>query len=245
MLTKISAPLDLSLTIWSSIDRFRGLVAFLGDDHRGGLGAEPVLQALEIVLAVIIVLVEHRDLGVRLFLQDVLGIDLGLALVARLPSHGPRKILGVVPLGGAGGDEQLRHLLRIHVFVNRGIGRRAERVEDEQHLVAFHQLARLLDRLRRTVAVVIADEVDLAAIDAAGSVDLLEIGRLGLADHAIGGGRTAIGHDVADLDFGVGGAGIVFLLRKRAAARRGEQGKGGGSDCQPGGENGHCCLPVV
>jgi len=35
--------------------------------------------------------------------------------------------------------------------------------------------------------------------------------RLRLADHAVSGSRTAIGHDVADLDFGVGGAGVVFL----------------------------------
>ena len=37
----------------------------------------------------------------------------------------------------------------------------------EKHLVALDQLARLLDRLRRAVAVVIGDEVDLAAVDAA------------------------------------------------------------------------------
>ena len=88
----------------------------------------------------------------------------------------------------------------------------------KQNLVALHQLARLLDRFRRAVAVVIADEVDLAAVDAAFGVDLLEVGLFGLADHAIGGGRTAIGHDVADLDLGVGGAGVVFLLRECAAA---------------------------
>ena len=58
--------------------RLRDLVAFLGDDHRGRLGAEPVLQALEVVLAVIVVLVEDRDLGVRLFLQEILRIDLRL-----------------------------------------------------------------------------------------------------------------------------------------------------------------------
>ena len=92
---------------------------------------------------------------------------------------------------------------------------RAERLEHQQHLVALHQLARLLDGLRRAEGVVIADEIDLAAVDAALGVDLLEIGRLRLADGAIGRRRTAIGHDIADLDLGIAGAGIVFLLGRR------------------------------
>ncbi len=229
--------------MWLSIDGLGGLVAFFGDDHRGGLGAETVFQALDIVLAVVVVLIKDRDLGVGLLLQQVLRVNARLALVVRLPAHGPRKILGIVPLGGAGGDEQLRHLLRIHVFVYGGIRRRAQRIEDEQHFVALHQLARLLDRLRRAVAVVVADEVDLAAVDAAGIVDLLEVGGFGLADHAVGGGGAAIGHDVADLDFGVGGAGVVFLLRERAAGGCGEQGKSGRSDCQSAGGNGITSLP--
>src|SRR6267378_3160247 len=147
----------------------------------------------------------------------------GLALVIGLPAHGPREFLGIVPLGGAGGDEQLRHLFRIHVFLDCRVRRRAQRIEDEQNLVALHQLARLLDRLRRAVAVVVADEIDLAAVDAAFGVDLLEVGILGLADHAVGGGWSAVGHDVADLDFGVGGAGVIFLLGERAAAGGSEQ----------------------
>ena len=67
MLKKTSAPVDFSLTMWKSMVGSRGLVAVLGDDHRGCLGAEPVLQALEVVLAVVVVLIEHRDLGVRAF----------------------------------------------------------------------------------------------------------------------------------------------------------------------------------
>ena len=169
-----------------------------------------------------------------------------LALVARLPAHRPREVLRVVPLGGAGGDEQLRHLLRVHVFVDRRIRRRAERIEDEQDFVALHELARLLDRLGRAIAVVIADEVDLAAVDAAGVVDHLEVGGLGLADHAVSGSGTAIRHDVADLDFGIGRAGIVFLLRERAAARSGKQSEcGNRCDRNSACENSHDVLPLV
>src|SRR6266852_3378973 len=223
--------------------RLRDLEAFLDDDHRGGLGAETILQAFDIVLTVIVVLVEYGDLGVGHFLQNVLRINPGFALVVGLPAHGPWKILGVIPLGGAGGDEQLRHLLGIHVLLDGRVRRRAQRVEDEQNLVALDQLARLLDRLRRAVAIVVADEVDLAAVDAAFGVDLLEVGIFGLADHAVGGGRAAVGRDVADLDFGVGGAGVVFLLRERAAAGYGEQSDGGRKGPQSQLDSRHVGLP--
>src|SRR5207244_8233252 len=59
--------------------------------------------------------------------------------------------------------------------------------------------------------------------DAALRVDHAEVGFLYLADHAVGGCRPTIGHDVADLDFCIGGSGIIGLLRVRAAAKRGEK----------------------
>jgi hypothetical protein len=64
-------------------------------------------------------------------------------------------------------------------------------VEQQQHLVLLDELARLLDRLRRAVAVVVADEVDLAAVDAALLVDHLEVRGDRLADRAVGRGRAA------------------------------------------------------
>src|SRR5258706_6416395 len=164
---------------------FSSLVTVLGNNHGGGLGAETVFQTLEIVLAVIVVLVENGDLGVGLFLQDILRINLRFALVAGLPAHSPREFLGVVPFGGAGGDEQLRHHLGVHVFLDRRVRRCAQRIEDQQDLVALHQLAGLFDRLRRAVAVVVGNEVDLAAVDAAFGIDLPEVGIFGLSDHAV------------------------------------------------------------
>jgi hypothetical protein len=73
----------------------------------------------------------------------------------------------IVPFARAGLHEQQRYLFRIHVFMNCAVGWRAKRLKDQQHLIAFHELARLLDCLRRAVRIVIGDEVDLAAIDAA------------------------------------------------------------------------------
>jgi hypothetical protein len=97
--------------------------------------------------------------------------------------------------------------------------RRSERLEYQQNLIAFDELARLLDGLRRAVAVVIADKVDLAAVDAALGVDLAKLCSLGLSDLSIGRGRAAIGHDVPDFDFAVVRAGIVFFLRRGWAGR--------------------------
>jgi hypothetical protein len=90
---------------------------------------------------------------------------------------------------------------------------RAERVEQRQHLVFFDHLAHKLDGFRRAVAVIAGDEVDPAAVDAALFVDHVEIGDFGLADRAVGRGRTAIGHGVAELDFGVAGAWSVLAGR--------------------------------
>ena len=214
---KTSAPLDLQLDDVAVDGGLGGLVAFLGDHHRR-LGAEPVLQALEVILTEIVVLIQDGDLAIRLFLHQELGVDARLALVAGRPADSPGEALRIVPLGGARANEQLRHLLRSQILLDRGVGRRADRTEHCQHLVALDQLADLLDRLRRAVAVVIADEVDLAAVDAALGVDLLEIGFGGPADHAKGGRGSAVGHGAADLDFGIGRAGIVFLLRERGSA---------------------------
>src|SRR5206468_631906 len=40
-----------------------GLIAFLGDDQGPALRAQAVLEAFQVVLAVIVVLVQHRDFG--------------------------------------------------------------------------------------------------------------------------------------------------------------------------------------
>src|SRR5882672_5802660 len=82
---------------------------------------EAVLQALDVILAVVVVLIEDSDLAVGKVLHQIFGVDAALALVVRLPAHGPREIFWIAPFGGAGGDEQLRHLLGIHVFVDRGV----------------------------------------------------------------------------------------------------------------------------
>src|SRR5690606_31880640 len=132
------------------------------------------------------------------------------------------------PLGRARGDEQVRHLLGVHVFVDGGVGRRAEALEDQQRLVAFHQLARLLHRLGRAVAVIVAYEVDRAAVDAAIVIDLLDVGVDRLGDLRIGRRRPAIGLDVPDLDLRVGDA--WRLRESRQTEQRHRDGRARGED---------------
>src|SRR5262249_3145118 len=106
--------------------RVGGLIGHLGHDFH--LAVEPVFQALEVVLAIIIILVEDADLSLRVVLQQILSIDVRFALVIRLPAHGPREVLRIVPLGGARRNKELRHLLGVHVFLDRGVGRRPQRL---------------------------------------------------------------------------------------------------------------------
>ena len=211
-LKKTLAPLFLRLTIWESIGH---LVRLLHDHQLLGRVPEPVQQPLAVVLAVIVVLVEDADLRVGDVLQDVLRVDPALGLVVRLPAHRPRVVLRIVPLGRAGGHEEMGHLLLVHVLVDGAVRRRAERLEQRGHLVLLDELADHLDRLRRAVGVVVGDVVDLAPVDAALVVDLLEVGADGLADGAVGRGRAAVRVGVADLDLGRGDAGRLGQRRRR------------------------------
>jgi hypothetical protein len=63
-------------------------------------------------------------------------------------------VLRVAPLRRAGGDVELRHLLLVHVLVDRRVARRAERLEQGEDLVLLDQLADHLHRLGWVVAVV-------------------------------------------------------------------------------------------
>ena len=187
------------------------LVRRLGHDRN--LAAEAVLQALQVILAETVVLIKHRDLAARMVLQQILRIDVGFGLVARQEAHGPGKLARLVPHRRAGGDEELRDLLRVQIGMD-GLARvGAEARQDEENVVFLDELAGRLHRLGRIVGVVIGNEIDLAASDAALGVDLVEIGRQHLADHAIGGSRTGIGHGVADAD-------LVGARRRSGPARK-------------------------
>jgi hypothetical protein len=99
----------------------------------------------------------------------------------------------VAELDCAAGDEQLRHLVVVEILPDRVVRRRAKAAEYEGDLLLLDQAAGLFDGLGRAIAVVEADEIDPAAVNAGDFVDHPEIGGLGAADHAVCGNRAAIG----------------------------------------------------
>src|SRR6516165_8134350 len=134
-----------------------------------------------------------------------------LALVARRPAHRPREILRIVPLDSTACYEQLWHLSGIHVSLDRRVGRRPGAVEDQQDFIASDEPAGLFDGFRRTVSVVIGNEPDLAPVDAAFGVHLVEIRRDGFTDDALSRRGPAVGHDIANLDLSVARTGLYFF----------------------------------
>ncbi len=199
--------------------RIGDLVGGLGDDHRCGLGAQSLLQTGKVVLAHIVVLIEYADLRVRIVGEDIARVDTTFGLIIGIVSHRPGIILRVGEPRRAGRREQVRHLLAIEIFLHGGVRRGAQDLEGEEDFVAFHQLADLLHGLWWIVGVVILDEVDLATVDATLLVDHAKVGGLDFPDCAVGGCRTAERHGLADLDFGVAGAGIVSFLRRGCRSR--------------------------
>jgi hypothetical protein len=69
------------------------------------------------------------------------------------------------------------------------------------------------DSSAAAVAVVAADEVDLASVDATSFINHCEVGGLRLADDAVGRGWTAVGHRVADLNLGVARSRSVLAVQ--------------------------------
>jgi hypothetical protein len=145
-----------------------------------------VFEASEQVFAEIVVLIKHANPRVRLGRQDVLGVDARFRAITRQERHRPGIVPRVVEHAGAGCDEERRNLIVIEILADGRVGRGPDGVEQERDLLLLDEAAHLLDRLRRAIGVVEADEVDLATIDAALLVDHLEIGGLSAADHAIG-----------------------------------------------------------
>jgi hypothetical protein len=110
----------------------------------------------------------------------------------------------IAPAVGTALDEQLRNFAIVEIFRNLELRGRANRPESKGDMLHFDKLARLVPGSPRHEAVVDADQVDLAAIDAALIVDHLHVGLLGQTERREPGARTGIRHRLADLDLGIG-----------------------------------------
>ena len=73
----------------------------------------------------------------RLLAQQIVRIDLAFGAIGRLESHRPREVSRVVPLVGAGGDEQLWNMLVVQVALDREVARGADVVEDERDVLVL------------------------------------------------------------------------------------------------------------
>ena len=193
--------------------RIREIVGLL-HDHLGGAAGifQRLLERAEEIAAEIVILIENTDLGVRLHRDHVLGQDTRFGRIERKTCHGPFVILGIVPFGRAGVEQKLRHALGIEIFVHGGLRRGTQRAVEREHLVLLDQATRGFDAFRRAIGIVHGEEGDLAPVDTALVVEHLEIGFPNAAQHAIERARAAMRHGLSDLDLGVAGAEVVFLL---------------------------------
>ena len=96
-------------------------------------------------------------------------------VVVGLPAERVRLLAAVVPAGAAGRDEQVRHLRRVQVVHHLAVRRRAQAAPDREDLVLQHELLDDAHGLGRVVAVVLVDQVDLAAVHAAVCVHVVEV----------------------------------------------------------------------
>jgi hypothetical protein len=88
-------------------------------------------------------------------------------------------------------------------------------------LILLDKLVRKFDEFRAVAFKIQAQEIELAPVQATVIIHHSKVGRLSATDGAIFGKGSGIGHEVANLNFGIRRARIVAFLRKR---RRGEQG---------------------
>src|SRR5699024_7429792 len=148
----------------------------------------------------------------RVVLRQVLGLDLGLLGVVHLEAVAVGVDRGLVPLQGAGGDEQVGNAPVVEIVDDGLVGGGAQAAEHREDLVLLQEGVGGLHRLGGVEGVVLDLVVDTAAVDAAVLVDVVEDGaRAGGYVAETGGGRSGqrlVGTD----DHGVfGGAMSVGL----------------------------------
>ena len=142
-------------------------------------------------------------------------VDVPFRLVVGVEGDRPWEMLRIGEARRAGRGQKLRHFFLVQIFLDRGIGWRADDLEGGKNFVSFDKLAHLLDRLWRTVAIVVLNEIDLAPVDSTLLVDHADIGGLHLADAAVGGSRSTERNGLTDLDLRIGRTGVIFLLCER------------------------------
>jgi hypothetical protein len=140
------------------------------------IALQDMLECGNVIFAEVVILIEDRVFRIGQRLGQILGVNLPFGVVAHETRGRQRERRNVGELARAGHDRDRRYASRLQIFRGRRIAGRTELAEHERHLVAFDELAGMLDRLRRAVGIVIGDVVDRAPIDAATIVDVLDVG---------------------------------------------------------------------
>jgi hypothetical protein len=186
-------------------------------------------EPLEQVSPVVAVLVEHGDPRLRPVLDDVAAVDRALADEARQVAHRPRVAPVAAPdRARAGAAEDLGHLHRVEVATDGEVVLGADRVEDREDLVLLDELPGLVDRARGVVAVIAVEVADLAAVDTAVRIDVLEVRVRAGADGPERGRGTAERDGASDQDLVRGharGAAGDATRRERDGRRREQRGR--------------------
>src|SRR5262249_32058110 len=151
--------------------RIRELVVRLLDGGRVFV-AQHVAHAGRIVATVIAILMKDTDFWIWLLRENVSGVKTRCQSVAR--THGTDRVGRYLVIDAAVGtalDEQLRDFSLVEVSRNLELRGPPNRPEHKGDVLHVDQLARLVPGPPRHEPVIGADQVDLAAIDAALIVD--------------------------------------------------------------------------
>src|SRR3954464_14040575 len=107
------------------------------------LRPEAVPQSLDVVFSEVVVLIQNGDLGVGMVGENESGVDMRFGLVVGVKGDGPWEILWVGEARCTGRGQKLRHFFVVEIFLNRGIGWRADDLEGGENFIALDQLADL------------------------------------------------------------------------------------------------------
>ena len=160
---KVSAPELFSFATcdWTSteVDSYGSAATILTFDRW-----MPSLEAAEQVLAVVVVLEEHRDLRARSRACEVLPVDPAFRLVAGLEPDRVRVLRSVATeCRRARGGKELRHLVGVEVVADGEVVLGSDRVEDREDLVLLRRAAGRVAPSSPCRMVVEIRERDLAA----------------------------------------------------------------------------------
>src|SRR5579872_7312989 len=178
------------------------IVGDVDPDHAGDV-SKTVLQSLENLSADLVVLPKSNDFSSGIERLDVVRVDAAFFPKRGLPTHRPREQRRIEQMIVSGSDKKLRNLPFVQVFAYGKIARCSERAEHKQDVFLLDEKARQSQGGGRIGFIVIRDETYLAAIDPAALIEQVKICSFGFPYRAKDLQLPAVGHQIADTNFGI------------------------------------------